>query len=291
MNTEVSDPIFYENSTFSKRYISVEKDIDLLVMIWQPLSENDEKQIPIVFVPGLVSVIDGWKELLKELIPNRPVYYIETREKGSAIIKKNKLKPSEFTVSIFANDIYEVCKQLQIDMSKTIFFGSSYGSTSIIEAFKNSYLKAKGAFLVGPNSEYKAPWMIKMMLFLPADLYHIVKYFILWYLKTFRVDSKNEPEQWGRYYRTLMTAEPHRLKMTARSAVKYSIWTDLDTVKVPIGIASATSDTLHDEKNINRMAETIPNAKLIHCPSNKYMHSAKIAPDIETFIKSLTLPS
>lgn len=41
---------------------------------------------PIVLIPGLAGVIDSFKDLLFELTQKYTVYYLETREKGTAQI-------------------------------------------------------------------------------------------------------------------------------------------------------------------------------------------------------------
>jgi len=88
----------------------------------------------------------------------------------------------------------------------------------------------------------------------------------------------------ARYNATLLSAHPLRLKLTARAAIHYQIWSDLETVHIPVGIAYATSDTLHKEDNIHRMFNLLPRAAKIPCQSNKYMHTAALVRDIEKFI-------
>ena len=128
---------------------------------------------------------------------------------------------------------------------------------------------------------------MKALISLPASSYHILKYFILWYLKTFRVDAKKEPEQWDRYQQTLMTANPYRLKLSAKAAIKYTLWEDLDTVRCPVTILCAATDTLHNEQNIHRIVTTLPAATEIACPSNKYMHSPSLGQDFLRFMDVL----
>ncbi|HQI74149.1 MAG TPA: alpha/beta hydrolase, partial [Smithella sp.] len=216
----------------------------------------------------------------------RPVYYIETREKRSALIERRKLKPDDFSIKRMAEDLISVCQQLGIATPTTTVVGSSLGATALLEALKGGKLTAGTAFLIAPNSDFKAPWYLQWMLFLPAFLYHGIKYFVLWYLRTFLVDVKKEPEQMMRYNDTLRVAHPQRFKLSARSAIydHYEVWPNLSSVTIPVALAYAPTDTFHSSDNIRLLADRLPKATVIACPSNKYMHSAEVMQDIEAFV-------
>jgi len=47
---------------------------------------------------------------------------------------------------------------------------------------------------------------------------------------------------------------------------------------------------MHSSANIRLMAERLPHATLIACPSNKYMHSADVMRDIEAFVLQSARP-
>lgn len=281
----MENPLPLKNVTFQSGYIEVEEQVSLRYFQWIP-DDNKEKE-PILFIAGFVSVIQGWLPVLEELIKHRPVFYLESREKGSANISKAALTPADFSIPKMAMDIVVAASKLNIAGDTLIVSGSSLGGTSLLEALKKSRLVAAGAFLIGPNAEFKGPWIVRSLTYLPAWLYHIVKYFILWYLKTFRVDAEKEPEQMKRYRDTLLTAHPLRLKLSARYAMDFEIWPEIETITRPCAIAYAPSDTLHSDANIHKMHETIPDSRLVTCPSNKYMHDARIVPDIESFIRKI----
>jgi pimeloyl-ACP methyl ester carboxylesterase len=254
-------------------------------MIWRPI--KPVTQNPIIFVAGWVSAVSGWVPLLKVMAARRPVYYIETREKKSALVEKRKLKPKDFSIGRMARDLVAVCRQLGIASSTSTVIGSSLGAPALLEALKEGRLTAGAAFLIAPNSEFKAPWYLQWMLYLPAFLYHGIKYFVLWYIKTFMVDVKNEPEQMMRYNETLQAAHPQRIKLSAQASIRghYQVWPYLDSVRIPVALAYAPTDMLHSSKNIRNMVGRLPQATVVTCPSNKYMHSAEVMQDIEAFIR------
>ena len=285
------DPVTPPDSVYTSSLVCVQNGVHLRVMHWRP--KNPVTENPIIFVAGWVSAVSGWAPLLKVMAARRPVYYIETREKRSALFEKSKLKPVDFSIGRIAEDLIVVCRQLGIASSDSTVIGSSLGATALLEALKGGRLTAGAAFLIAPNSEFKAPWYLQWMLFLPAFLYHGIKYFVLWYIKTFMVDVKKEPEQMMRYNETLQAAHPQRIKLSARAAITghYQVWPHLDSVRIPMALAYASTDTLHSSANIRQMVGRLPQATVVTCPSNRYMHSAEVMKDIEAFIlKSTNMP-
>lgn len=286
--SNIHDPISAPGSYFKSEYISASDDVKLKVLQWQPEIEEPKKSVePVIFISGWVSHVSGWTELLRSITQKRPVFYVETREKISAQIKKEKIGINDFTIPRIALDIINVCKKLPIDLEKSMVIGSSFGATALLEALKNSNLSVRCAFLVGPNSEFSAHPLMQKLLLLPDFSYHFLKYFVLWYLRTFRVDAKKEPEQMRRYKITVKTAHPRRIKMSVKAAMKYKLRPDLETVQIPTAIAYAPTDTLHSKDNIKIIAQTLPRGQIITCPTNKYMHSADLLKDIDDFIKNL----
>jgi pimeloyl-ACP methyl ester carboxylesterase len=285
MQEAVIDPIRHPEAEFSVRTVQVDSGVSLRVMQFRPRKEAAAG--PLLFVPGFASSIYGWVEFLREIVPLRPVYYLESREKSSAVIERERLTAGDFSISRMARDLVEACGELGIEQPQMIVAGSSLGATALIEALKHGRLRARAGFMIGPNSDFRAPWFIKGILLLPAGTYHLVKHFVLWYLKNFMVDAVREPEQMQRYRDTLLSADPHRLKKTAQSAIGYTIWRDLETVAVPVAVTLASTDKLHTGHNIQQLTGSLPRATIIRCESNRYMHSAAMAGDFERYVAGL----
>jgi hypothetical protein len=93
-------------------------------MQFQP--RQDAAAEPLVFVPGFVSAIDGWIDFLREIVPLRQVYYIESREKASAVIERKRLTIDDFSIARFAQDLVEACSKIGINQSRMIVAGSKH---------------------------------------------------------------------------------------------------------------------------------------------------------------------
>ena len=280
------DPIAAKGAAFSECRVEVEEGVRLRCYRWQPLSENGTCSV--FFVAGWISLVSGWRALLQELVRTRPVVYLETREKRSAEIAPELMKPTNFTIPCLADDLVVASETLGLDNHRTVLFGSSMGSNAILEALKNSRLPARAAFLVGPNAEFHFPVWGKIALrTVPAWLIERLKGFVIWYLRRFRVDAQSDPDQMARYVRTVGAADSMRLKLSARAVQGYSLMPGLETVSTPVAVAYAGSDTLHNEREVRRIVEAMPRGTAVTCPSNTYMHDAEVARDLEYYLGSL----
>lgn len=288
MGEEVN-PVPIPGVQFKERRLTVEEGVRLRLFEWRP-EENDGAE-PILFVAGWISLVTGWVPLLEELVQTRPVYYLETREKESAEIAPQLMRPASFLVSRLAEDLVEVSNQLDLDRDHLVLFGSSMGSNAILEALKGDRLKVKGAFVVGPNAEFHFPWWGRPLVHLPPWVYSAAKPFVLWYLRTFRVNAREDPEQMARYVRTVHAADPERIMLSARAVIDYEAIPGLDTISSPVAVAYAASDTLHCEEEVRRIVDAMPRGVAVSCPSNTYMHTAKVVADLNRFLTGLTKQS
>ena len=124
------------------------------------------------------------------------------------------------------------------------------GSNAILEALKGDRFRAKAAFLVGPNIEFFFPaWGRVAARVVPAWLIERLKGFMIWYLRSFRVNEQSDPEQMARYVRTVRAADALRLKLSAQAVLDYTLLPGLETISTPVAVAYADSDTLHGKRH------------------------------------------
>lgn len=284
--TEAGNPVPIAGVRFNERRVTVEKGVSLRLYEWRP--ESHDGADPVLFVAGWISLVTGWVPLLEELVRTRPVYYVETREKESAEISPSLMRPASFSVPRLAHDLIVVSNQLGLDENRTILFGSSMGSNVILEALKGDRLAAKAAFVIGPNVEFHFPWWGRPLVHLPPFVYNSAKPFVLWYLRTFRVNAREDPEQMARYVRTVRAADPQRIMLSARAVIDYEAMPDLETISAPVAVAYAASDILHAEEETLRIVDAMPLGVTVSCPSNTYMHTADVVADLDHFLTGLT---
>jgi pimeloyl-ACP methyl ester carboxylesterase len=280
------NPVPIPGVKFTESRLTVEGGVSLRLYEWQP--EDVGQADPILFVAGWISLVTGWAPLLEKLVPTRAVYYLETREKESADLAPGHMRPDGFTIPRLAEDLVAVSEALGLDRDRTVLFGSSMGSNAILEGLKGGRLAAKAAFLIGPNAEFHFPWWGRPLVHLPPWVYSAAKPFVLWYLRNFRVNSREDPEQMARYVRTIRAADPERIMLSARAVINYDAMPGLETVTVPVAVAFAASDTLHGENEVQRIVDAMPRGRAVSCPSNTYMHTAAVIADLDRFIEEAT---
>ncbi len=263
-----------------EQWIETEPGVRLRVLEWRPkkCSRPD-----LLLVPGWVSGIESWIDVLAAATLDRRIVYVESREKPTAQLCRRRLRCGDFGLATCGRDLAHVAGQYGLEPRKTVAFGSSMGATAILEAMKNEKLKVAGAFLIGPNARFRIPWWGRPLFHLPSPLYKTARHFAIWYIERFRVDAGREPEQMARYRKAIMAAEPRRLKLSARAVASYALWPDLTTIRRPVAIAWAPSDTLHHEGDILRLLEELPFAHPVQCSSNRFMHTRQILTHLKRF--------
>ncbi len=278
------DPIGLEGARYSERWLEVEPGVELLLRSWEP--DAPELDWPVVFVPGWISLPHGWAHMLQGLARRQTVFYVETREKATARYGR-PFTPADQTIERNALDLIEVSKQLPGDPSARVWMAASLGATILIPALASGELPARAAFCISPQAHFHYPWWVGPITYTPDWLYPPARDFILWYLRSFKVDTEREPEQMARYERTMNAAEPRRLKFSARSFGGYAVWPVLPDVSIPVGIAHASSDTLHASDDVKRVVAGLPRGVDVPCESNLYMHRADVIPDLDRFLAGI----
>lgn len=256
----------------TEEYFDVSDGVALRLIDFKPDHDTDDHPM-VLFVAGWVSLPAGWEGLLTGLTPHYRLIYIETREKKSAVLPT--VKRLDFSISRMVNDIQEIL-QVKVNKRRPIFFsGSSLGSTIILDYLsRTDTRKPRASILISPICEFPFPaWLLFVINFVPAFFYTLVRPVMKWYLKYFRLDRKNEPEQVKKYEGTIDAAEPGRLKANAFAIKNYSLWKKLHKVDSSVIIIGAETDSLHGTETLKKIIDLMPSATLKLMQSNKETHS------------------
>ena len=269
-----------ENIQTQEKWIEVEEDIFLRILIFSPQDSGYENSNPIFMVPGWGSLFEGWKPLISQWATKRKIFYIETREKKSSIINR-KSRKSDFIMSRHGEDLRSVIQKLDIEMGEIEWFASSLGSTILIDSFEKGILGGKSAILLAPNSDFKFPLWFRVGINLPIPIFIFKRLvnFISWKVQR----RTKEPAQKERYRRNFTALDVEKMLLSARSNIGFSLPQDLSSIEVRCAVMTAFSDTLHDFGKVKMIKESIPNCELIEVPSNQYAHEAEVLSEIEEF--------
>ena len=267
---------------FTEKMISVSDNVYLRVVEFYP--QKKTTQPTVLFIPGWISLMKGWKVVLKEMTKDFHIIYAETREKITSQVSGK----ADFSVEAIATDIVTLVNKYKLEKDKYIIFGSSLGGTSILESYKDLKQIPLCFALLGPNAEYRAPWwwIIIIHLFW-TRLYAILKPFVKWYLRKFRLDIEADRAQYDKYCNALDAADPKKLKPGALSLSKYKVWDILGDIDLPVLIIGASKDLLHEPQNLIQMDKMLPNSTYLDMETNTFAHGPELVYEIRKYIDSL----
>ncbi|MBN2103606.1 alpha/beta hydrolase [bacterium] len=260
--------------------IALSNGVSLTMMTFLPSRRQGFPAV--VFVAGWVSRIEGWEHVLRDMTRDFPVYYIETREKISSRVPRG----AKFDVYAIGDDIVQAVDQLDLQDNQYLLFGSSLGATVIMDCYARLKTKPCCLALVAPNAEFRIPflWKVIIALFYPP-FYFLLKPWIKWHLKYFRLNVKKDWAQYEKYCRTLDCADPKKLKSAAQAFSKYRIWEALKTIDAPVLLIGGSHDKLHEPENLKRMTEKLAIIKYVDLETNARTHSAEVVEAIREFIR------
>ena len=262
--------------------IAVAKNVSLRVITFSPPTRNHNPGI--VFVPGWISLIRSWKEVLVEMTRDFPVYYIETREK----ITSKVFGDPGFGVEAVGRDLAAIISHLNLKRQQYVLLGSSLGATAILDCCRTLEPRPLCLVLVAPNAVFRIPksWMIIVRTFNPR-WYRLIKPAVKWYLRTFRMDVRSDSAQYDKYCAALDAADPRKLKQAVLDLAEYEVWGYLQDHSDPTLIIGASKDRLHEPENLRKMVSMMKQASYLDLETNTATHSAYAAQKIREYIAHL----
>jgi pimeloyl-ACP methyl ester carboxylesterase len=269
-----------EGTEYDAEYVALPSGVSLLVIAFTPQAASSSKTI--VFIPGLASVIDNFRETVIELGRHHKVVYIETREKGSARVdKRHGFSVDEITADI----VYFVDRRFSAGES-FVMAGYSLGATVIAEAFVRLKQKPERIILIEPNASFKFPRWLAVLARFSGIIYAPLKPFLKWYMRRFRINIKEDYEMYRINCRILDAAEPVRLGRTVRALRPYVMDGCLQAITIPSMVVVASKDMFHSHGEGSYISERIKNCTRLDMIDNKQTHSAEMGRVISEFILS-----
>lgn len=269
--------------SWKEEYVAVSSRVSLRVITFSPPQPTNQPTV--LFVAGWISLMKGWKAVLHEITKDFKVIYVETREKISSQVSGTK----DFSVEAIATDIVKLVDVFELKKNKYIIFGSSLGGTAILESYQQINPKPLCFTLLGPNAEYRAPWWWILIIHLFwTKLYIVLKPFVKWYLRKFRLDIEADRAQYEKYCNALDAADPKKLKPGALALAKYKVWDILGDIDLPVLIIGASKDLLHEPQNLIQMDKMLPRSTFLDMETNTLAHGPELVIEIRKYLESLS---
>ena len=265
-------------------YVKVSSCVQLFKIHFTPKKLTNYP--PVIFIPGWGSFIQGWKIVLREMSKDFEIYYLETREKGSAIHKKEQ----EITIENIGDDIARVTALINLKDDGFIALGSSMGATAILDAIAGEKLSPSLAVLIGPNIEFNIPrFLIIILSIIPIQFYKVIRPFAKWYMKRKYIDMGSDSKQYHKYSYVLDNIHFGRTRRSALSFKKYSFKDKIEKIRKRILVFSGKKDILHNYKQTLDMVKRIENATLVNLETNDRTHSIEMVDEMKAYLKKYNL--
>jgi pimeloyl-ACP methyl ester carboxylesterase len=269
-----------EGTGYKAEYAALPTGVSLLIITFTPQAASSSKTI--VFIPGLASVIDNFRETVIELGRHHKVVYIETREKGSARVDKWH----KFTVDDITADIVHFVDGRFGEGELFVMAGYSLGATAIAEAFGRLKHKPQRIVLIEPNATFKFPVWLALLARFSGIIYTPMKPFLKWYMRRYRINIKEDLEMYLINCRILDAAEPVRLGRAVRELRPYAMDGCLQAITIPSMVVVASKDMFHSHGEGSYISERISNCNRLDMNDNKQTHSAEMGRVISAFVLS-----
>ncbi|RJU85756.1 MAG: alpha/beta hydrolase [Candidatus Poseidoniales archaeon] len=278
-----SGPPILDGNVADEHWIEVESGVSIRVLVWNSEGTGLDSGT-VVMVPGWGSLFEGWRPLVTEWVKSRHLIYIETREKASSKFNR-RISKDDFSIERHSKDIAAVLEALDVKQANIDWYSSSLGSTILIDAFEKGDLDGRSSVLLAPNPDFRFPLWSRMIIYSPLPMVAFRKMvgFVAWVVNR----RTKEEGQKVRYRRALLAQDVPRMLLSARWNLGYSLPEDLSRIEVPCAVMTAASDTLHDFGKVERLADSIPNCKMIKVPSNQYAHEPDVLSEIGDFHASI----
>lgn len=265
---------------FEEMRVRVNEHVDIRVVRFTPA--RDSGMPAVLFVPGWITIMEAWKEVLVEMTKDFPVIYMETREKSSSRIGRN----AQISVTGLGEDVVRTAESFGLQDRRFLAFGSSLGATVLLDCCNSFRNRPLGLVLVGPNAAFRVPlvWKAIIFLFYPRS-YFLIKPFVKWHLRHFRLNIKVDRGQYEKYCRNLDAADPWKLKKAAMAFWNYQVWDRLPEIDMPVLILKGAKDKLHEPEALVRMESMLKKGGSIDMGTNKRTHTAEIVELLRKFVR------
>ncbi len=249
-------PMFCEEGVNEVIYIPI-KDGELRVFYHKP--EKSLTKRPIVFLPGYVAAPFTWKDFH---VPHHGIgeyFYVDTREKASSKIKRNRKVSLDIEQS--ARDLPEVIDYLGLSKRDHVLYGASYGGAVIFQSLIQQLIEPPTVVTFDPVTK----WVYGN--FFSNVMMGIVPLFILSPMRTIfakiSLARMENQAQKDRLVAFLQGAEPWKFKQSFFQNKKFDISNDLSEIKSELFICHGPLDKYHPRIDYYNFAKTIPKGRFI----------------------------
>ncbi len=270
--------------------MTIDDGVTLLVI--ERVAARPSLRLPIVLLPGWLSLRSTWAEFSGRLVRSASVYHIEARDKASATLPRGTIRDESMGVARQALDLGNVIEALGLGPRGFHLVGSSTGSNVILDYLGIAARSKHGpplpaaAVLMIPNRLFPIPGWARPLLWLPHQAVTALKPVIRLYIRLVLSDRAGERTMMRDVFASLDSLEPRRTRLVARALIGYAFPSpsELSGIAVPTLVATASLDRMHDDTIAAEIASRIGPCEQIDVGESGNVHSTRMADQAIEFL-------
>jgi pimeloyl-ACP methyl ester carboxylesterase len=280
-------PNFYDENESEIVYVPVNGG-EIKVYHHKPEPVNTKR--PIIFIPGFGMAPLMWREFHHTHHGKIEYVHIETRDKKSANIERNR--KADLTIDRFAQDIVSVIDYLGLSGKDYVLMGSCLSGGVILHGIIQKYLNPPTTIVFDPFCKWtQYRFLVKYIIpFVPPFLLNIMKYLIA---KLLMRNMKNEA-QIERNNAMLEEAVAWKWRKFALKNHKFDLTNDFNKIENEIFVCHGPKDKFHPDGTFHEIAKKIPKGRFIKMKISDHLRetmAGAIATEFAKITKKDGIPS
>ena len=272
----------YPGTGIHATWITVNEKVAVRVIRFEPAAEKGF--LPLVLIVGLSTILESFKDILTDLTRDFTVYYVETREKSTSRVSGKVT----YGIEALGEDVRAVIQQLSLPEDGYVLMGYSLGATAVLDTYTRLPARPACLLLMEPTPAFHYPrWGLWVIRHFAVPLYPVMRPMANWYIRHFRINTKEDMELALISQRALANADPFKLKSCVLDIAPYTVWHRLDTVDAPALIIATSKDRFHVHDEIQRLSRSLRHCGIIDMEDNKRTHSEEMGRVIRRYLKTV----
>lgn len=245
-------PNFYDENESTIYDIPVEGGT---IRVYHHKPQNATAKRPIIFLPGFATTPEIWSIFHKTHHGKSEYYHIETRDKKSAQIKRNR--KVDLTMNRIAIDIATVIDYFGLNNTDYVLFGTCMCGGVVLQGLIEKTLNPPTTIVFDPFAKWvQNRFLVKFIMpILPPFVLGLVKYLIA---KILISKMKNEAQR-ERDMAIVESAIPWVWRKFSMQNLKHDLTNDLHKITNEVYVFHGTKDKYHPDEVFQNIARDIPN--------------------------------
>lgn len=276
----------FKGSASTDTLFRINDNVSLHVFEFTPYGTS--KNIPIVMITGLVTMIDSFRTVVEGLAESYKIIYIETRDKSTSRINGKVA----WDIATIAGDVASVIKEKIPSGTQYVMLGFSLGGPVIAECFSLLPHKPCGLIFMEPTAEFDYPrWSLFLIRRMSLPYHKVNAFLAKTYLRMTRINASEDQQMMEISSHSIDNADPFKLRSTILAIAGYKIYDSLEVVSCPCLVVGTSKDTFHSAEGMKKMVALLENARYVDLVTNERTHSMEMVDVTNEFITHVTQQS